>query len=461
MNARTTQAGSPSTEASPKMGGRWGARIVAHPLALAAGALILALALRVAYLLFTRHSGLGIDERSYNSLGRTLAAGHGWAAGDSAYRPPGMPFLLAGVYAVLGPPSYVVPRGDYMTVRLVLAVLSVVNVALIGAVARELTNARVAIVALFVAAVYWPLILVGDSLLSEALLVPLSLAASLTALLSRRKGRRYRWICLTGFLCGLAALTRGNGLIIAPALACVVWVGRPRGWLRSLTAPVALLAVTALTIAPWTIRNAIAQHAFIPVTDEFGATLAGAYNSTAASHHFMWTAGYLYPEYQRLREDRKLPEAVRSKRLISAVGAYIGRHPLEVPATMAWNTVRLVDLEGRFISRRSARGDLRAPGTFADLAVYTFWVVGLLAVVGLCLRTHRSRIPRSIWLVPILIWLSVIPANGGTPRFRAPLDPWIILLAAVGLQAAGSRLLAMRSGRTPRAGEGALAGKVA
>ncbi len=427
----------------PQLAGRrsW-SRPINHPQALVAAALILALALRVAYALYLRRWGLGIDAKSYSTLGRGLAAGHGWVSGSSAYRPPGMPFLLAGIYSVFGAPPYVAGHADYTTVRLVLAVLSVVNVALIGAVVRELTNARVAIVALFLAAVYVPLILVGDSLLSEALLVPVSLGASLAALVSRRKQRRYRWICLTGFLCGLAALTRGNGLIIAPALACVVWVRRPQGWRRSLLGPAVLLGLTTLTIAPWTVRNAIAQHAFIPVTDELGATAAGAYNRFSTNHHFIWAAGFQNPDYHRIVHARRLPEEVRSQRLLSAVGAYIGRHPLYVPETMAWNTVRLLDLEGRAISREYVHDDERAPPIFADFAVYTFWAVGLLALVGLCLRTHRSRIPRSIWLVPILIWLSVIPTNSGTPRFRAPLDPWIILLAAVGLHAVGSRLRA-------------------
>jgi hypothetical protein len=44
----------------------------------------------------------------------------------------------------------------------------------------------------------------------------------------------------------------------------------------------------ALTIMPWTIRNANAQHAFVPVTTELGATLSGTYNDYSATKRFIW-----------------------------------------------------------------------------------------------------------------------------------------------------------------------------
>lgn len=399
--------------------------------------LLVALVVRLAYVHYTRHFVLGIDEMAYNRLARSLAAGRGWAGGDSAYRPPGMPFFLAGVYAVVGAP---VRSGDWTTVRVVLAVLSVVTVALVGAVARELAGVKVAIVALFLAALYLPLIVTGDSLMTEALFVPVSLAATLCALISRREVQRYGWIALAGALCGVTALTRGNGLVVALALAGMVYSATPHGWLRGLRAPALLLAVTALTVAPWTVRNALVQHAFIPVTDELPTTLAGTYNNTSARHHFIWTTGSQYGNYWRLRHDKMLAEDVRSQRLLAAVVAYIGRHPLDVPQAMFWNTVRLLDLEGRFISRRSARQDFGVGSGLADVSVYTFWVVGILAGLGLCLRSKFPVVPRAVWLVPIFIWLSEAPITTGTPRFRAPLDPWFIILAAVALCAVAEQL---------------------
>ncbi len=402
--------------------------------------LLVALGLRVAYVLRTSSFVPQQDGHSYDLLARGLATGHGWVMGKSAYRPPGYPFFLAAIYKVVGVPHAVglpgaaAADGGYTAVRLVEAVLATGTVALIGIMASEVAGRRVALISMAIAAVYLPLILVGVSMMTESLLVPLLLAGTVSALRSRRSAHRWRWVVTAGVFAGLAALTRGNGLVAAPALACVVWTGRPRFRRQSLGAPALLLVVTALTVSPWTVRNAIAQHAFIPVTTELGATLAGTYNDTAARHHFIWTAGRFYGNYRAIRDDRKLPESVRSSRLLHAVLTYIGKHPTDVLQAMFWNTVRLADLEGRFISRRSAVKDVGATARTADAAVYIFWLVGLLALAGVLTGAARSA-PGSLWLVPALIWLSEAPITTGTPRFRAALDPWIILLAGCALAA--------------------------
>jgi 4-amino-4-deoxy-L-arabinose transferase-like glycosyltransferase len=415
--------------------------------------LLVALAARVIYVLHTSNFVPRVDGRSYDSLARGLATGHGWVTGKSAYRPPGYPFFLAGVYWLVGVPAraHRAGVGGWEAVRLCEAVLATGTVGLIGILAGQVAGRRVALASMAIAAVYLPLILVGVSLMTESLLVPLLLGATVCALRSRAAPHSRRWIAAAGFLAGLAALTRGNGIVIAPALAVIVWTGRPRFRRQSLGAPVLLLLITALTISPWTIRNAIEQHAFIPVTTELGATLAGTYNDTAAREHFLWRIGRQYPNWYALRNNHRLSELVRSSRLLNDVLSYIGQHPTYVPQAMFWNTVRLADLEGRDISRTSARADVEATAPTADLAVYIFWAVGLLAIAGLFTRSART-IPKALWLIPALIWLSEAPITTGTPRFRAALDPWIILLAATALATiAASLSRTRRPGRSPRA----------
>jgi 4-amino-4-deoxy-L-arabinose transferase-like glycosyltransferase len=281
--------------------------------------------------------------------------------------------------------------------------------------------------------VYVPLVLVGTSLMTEALFVPWVLGATCCALHARGAAHRYRWVVAAGFLTGLAALTRGNGLIVGIALAVVVWTVRPRWSWRAAAAPALLLAVMALTVSPWTIRNAIAQHAFVPVTTEVGTTLSGTYNDVAAKHHFIWVIGG-YHNYHAIKNNFHVSEATRNSRLVRAVFHYLGQHPTYVLQATFWNTVRLFDLQGSFVWRRSARTDTDATALFADLGVYCFWAVGLLAIGGLFTRAVR-RVPLSLWSVPLLIWLSEAPITTGTPRFRAALDPFFILLASFAVEA--------------------------
>ena len=52
-----------------------------------------------------------------------------------------------------------------------------------------------------------------------------------------------------------------------------------------------------------------------------------------------------------------------------------------------------------------------------------------------------------------LLALSVVLVNVETPRFRAPIDPFLILLAAAGLAAGTARIRARLRDRAPVRGE--------
>lgn len=419
--------------------GRWRqATPRARLLSLTALLLVLALAVRVGYVLHTHNFVPTQDGRSYHNLASGLAEGHGWELGSSAFRPPGYPFFLAGIYTLVG-----VPHDVWTSARLVEALVATLTVGLIGVMALQVAGRAAMLITLAIGAVYVPLVLVGMSVMTESLFVPLILAATNCALRSRTSVHRIRWIIGAGAFAGLAALTRGNGVVVGLALAFLVWTGRPRMSRRAILGPGLLLAVMVLTIAPWTIRNAIAQHAFVPVTTELGTALKGTYNNRSAKQRFRWW-GYGYPNYRKIEQDTHQTEAQKDSRLISAVASYLGEHPAYLPEAMFWNTMRLLDLQGRSLSRLTARTDVNATAGFADAGVYSFWLVGLLALLG-CLTPAVRRVPRALWIVPLLIWASEAPVTTGTPRFRAALEPFVILLAALAIQTAATALIRPRN----------------
>ncbi len=409
----------------------------ARLLTLTALLLGIALAVRVGYVLHTDNFVPVQDGRSYNALGAGLAQGHGWITGSSAFRPPGYPFFLAGIYTLVG-----VPHVAWTDARLVEALVATVTVALTGLMALQVAGRIAMLITLAIAAVYVPLVLVGVSLMTESVFVPLVLGATNCALRSRAAMHRHRWVIAAGACAGLAALTRGNGIVVGVALAFVVWTGRPRLSRGALLAPAMLLAAMALTITPWTIRNAIAQHAFVPVTTELGTALKGTYNDRSAKQDFRWW-GYGYPNYSAIEQNNRLTEAQRDSQLMSAVIKYLGQHPSYLPRAFFWNTVRLLDLQGLGLSQLTARTDVNASATFADLGVFNFWLVGVLAILG-CFTLAARRVPRTLWLVPVLIWASEAPVTTGTPRFRAAIDPFVIFLAACAIEAVALALLRWR-----------------
>src|SRR5947209_14218750 len=116
---------------------------------LVGGLLLFAFLVRAGYVLHTQGFALRNDDKSYDYLARTLAAGHGWGYSGSAYRPPGYPVFLAVVYLIVG-----IPHGSWTATRLVEAVVSTGTVGLIGTMAWQVAGRRAALISMAIGAVY-------------------------------------------------------------------------------------------------------------------------------------------------------------------------------------------------------------------------------------------------------------------------------------------------------------------
>ena len=62
-----------------------------------------------------------------------------------------------------------------------------------------------------------------------------------------------------------------------------------------------------------------------------------------------------------------------------------------------------------------------------------FWVFALLALAGAFTKLAR-RTPLFVWMVPVLLYLSVVFLVVETPRYRTGIDPFIVMLAALALR---------------------------
>ena len=407
-----------------------------------AALLLAALALRVAEIERTTYHPV-VDAGSYLKLASEIAhigdysnshepqSGAGGTRGPSAYFPPGYPYFLAAVDLIDGHPT---PRdGAVQPARYSQAVLGTVTVGLVGLVALEAFGETVGLIALALAAVYPVLIELSGTLVAENLLTALVLAATWAALRAGRSSHAYRWIATAGVLTGLSILTHINGVVLLLPLGVAAWRARP-----TILAPGLLLVTALLTVAPWTIRNAVVLHRFVPVTDETGITLVGTYNPASASNHrvpYKWRIYSRLPgERSLVRQARNLTEPELSSRLQSQALHYIGDHPLAPFAVIYHNTLRMLELEGSFAWRASAAA-IDLPAQTAEIGVIGFWVLCALALTGAFTAAARAA-PRWIWAVPLLFWLSVAIVNVETPRFREPIDPFLILLAACALAAA-------------------------
>lgn len=425
---RGARSGTPSISIDPR-----------HARTAAAALLALALAVRIAEVQRTPYRPIG-DARSYLQLASQIAhtgdysskdAGAGGSQGPTAYFAPGYPYLLAAVDELDGHTT--AASAAVEPDRVTGALIGTLIVLLIGLIALECFGASIALIALAIAAVYPALVELSALLVAENLLVAFELAAVWTALRAQRS-HSGGWPLAAGILVGLAALTHTNGTLLALplgfALTSLPGYGRPRN-----TGAAMMLCAIALTIAPWVLRDAAVTHSFVPISDESGITLAGTYNPTSAG---ATNPPYEWRDYRDVPADRDiavqardLTETQLDSRLLSRALSYIVSHPLAPLRAGLDNTLRLLELEGSRAWRASAASTGIDAGT-ARIGVIGFWLLGALALAGAFTRLPREA-PRWLWAVPLLMTLSVVFVNAGTPRFREPIDPFLILLAACAL----------------------------
>jgi hypothetical protein len=173
------------------------------------------------------------------------------------------------------------------------------------------------------------------------------------------------------------------------------------------------------------------MHRLIPVSDETGITLVGTYDAASAANPgvpYKWRIFYGIPgERSLVRQTSRLTEPQLSAKLQHQALHYISAH-LTAPVAVAFhNTLRLFELEGT-LAWRAAAAAISLPTSVARDGVVGFWIVCGLA-------------------------LSVVLVNVETPRFRAAIDPFPILLASAGLSAAATRIWARLRDRAPVRGE--------
>jgi hypothetical protein len=137
-----------------------------------------------------------------------------------------------------------------------------------------------------------------------------------------RSPRRGRWLIACGVAAGLGAYFRPNVLLL-PLVFAIVLIGLP--WRKRLRDAVAALAVAAVLLVPWTIRNWVIFHRIIPTRVGLGTALweglGEVHNNFGAVDNDLTTyyevnrthpnLGFITPAYDEYLERRALHAIVR------------------------------------------------------------------------------------------------------------------------------------------------------
>ena len=407
---------------------------------------LLALAVRIAYVLATRHLALAGDELEYDLEGRLLAAGHPfWTRAPygilhaSAWKAPGYPAWVGGWYALLGPHP--------LAVRLIQTLSGPVEVTLTWTLARRLIGPRTALAAAGVLAVYPFAFQYQGLLYSESLAVSLGLALLVWALTGAPTLRRAAG---AGLLLGLNLLVRPSAVMLLAGL--LTWWWLTAGVRRAVALTVVTVAVAVAVVAPWTVRNAVVEHGFIPVSIQDAAGY-GTFNAQSASdpvYPYAWRPDPL-PDRDLFDPRHPRSDVALRAALSSRTRSYVVHHPGSLAAAFFWNGLsRLWDVRrpARALNEVAFEGRSRRL-TQVGLAMY--WAALALALVGLG-RLWRRRRAFVVTALALALAASVVFTSDAGTRYRAPLEPLIVILACAALLGPEPVARARTSMRSRRSG---------
>jgi 4-amino-4-deoxy-L-arabinose transferase-like glycosyltransferase len=416
-----------------------------------------ALAIRLIYV-FTYGKGtkgLG-DFQFYNWTSQLIADGHGFISPfalvyelreePTAAHPPAWSFLLAGVSKVFGDGTTVgdFAGTDYMAHRLTGVVLGVGLVVLLGLLGRRVGGPVLGLLAAGIAAISPTFVATDGSTMSEALYGPL---IALALLFGYRLLDRPRWhaAAALGAAIGLAALTRGEALLLLALLALPVALkaGRARWWRLTLVACVA----AAVVVAPWTARNWIVFDRPVLISNNEGALWRVA--NCRATYHGRDIG---YSRLDCLSDTPELNEAEQAARWrrqgLEYAADHAGRLLVVVP-------IRVARTFNFFQPWRQVDFAEAHPRRVAYAEVVFGWVMLGLAAWG-AVTLHRRREPVRILLAPVVMVVIVSALGHGFPRYRFAADVAMVVLGAVGLFDVGTRTAAALGAERRRTGGAAV-----
>ena len=408
---------------------------------------------RLAVLVYERGTITSANVDKSAIFARTFVASgtYGFIPGvPSAYTQPLYGFFLVPVYWIFG-------RG-WAAVGIAQIVVCAATTLVVFAVASRFVSRRAALLAA-AASTLQPYLIWHDVHMNREVLDQLLAALAILVALVAAETRQVEAYWLLGAICGLVIL--GNVRLAALPLILLAWL-LLRGRRLAVGSAAALVAATALVLAPWVIRTKHSVGCWTVTTDSRALWKANNPSTYRLLSHGRWIdnvpdipgsdpspqdAGRLY-QYTGFYQPTNECAQMRFYRHLATT--WFEHHPAE--------KAKLAVLGASWLWQPSVTKTEDRPGSggWLDRArtwVEPLWVVPmyLLAAIGLFL-VPRAFAGLVVWILAYNTVLAALFA--GETRYRVPWDFLLVVLAARAATELVARAGALRSpavsGREPR-----------
>jgi len=355
------------------------------------------------------------DSVDYHGIAISFLSGDGWKdpSGHLSYRPPLMSAQLVVLYSAVGV--------SVESARWVMVLISSLVAPMLFVVALKTCCKGRYYLSFFIGVIwafYPPSIYYSSYILTENMAALLSVA-SLWGFVYASNSKQWLPAVLTGIIWALAVLNRPIWILLPFSILFVqalFYRSLPYSW----TLKQWLMGMVAFIVfmSPWTIRNYDAHDVFMPTTSGLGYMMILC--NTTLDHNLV-RSGMYYKNTKILENISEQPESEWGK-----IGS---RLALEHVSQNVHNfTVAVLNRAKNFWTFRPAPYDVT--WTRNDWIMFIIWIPLLISfILSFFIVPWRSN-----WLALVMILYAFIFTLPfwGTPRFRFPVDVFIIIQAVMG-----------------------------
>lgn len=368
--------------------------------------LVLALSLRLGSAVANLHEPLTGDALWYEDVGWSISQGGGDLRHRDFSHPPLYPLFLFFIYRLFG--------HSPLAVLGIQALLGTGSCWLTYLVGRRLLGVQIGLLSLAFCVLSVSLIKVSSLFLTESLLTFL-LVFGTYLLLRLCEGSGWKVAVALGFVMGVASLTKSSViflpvLLVGGLLLLRSW-SRPRRAGLSFTV---LLAFSA-TLLPWSFRNLLHYGRWAPISTNAGITFYSSYRPPEGKLFGLITQD----ETTRYAASHFQSELDQSDFLFREAWRFIKENPGQLPRLELLKLGFLwVPLDWEIFGKRVFNV------SYGFLLPFILW--------GMVVLLKRFR---DFWILylPIFYLHLVSLVFQGSPRYRLPFEPFLIVFSAAGV----------------------------
>lgn len=371
------------------------------------------------------------DLEEFGVIARNIVAGRGFSYRTcqsvllpSAYMPPAYPFVLAGFMKVMGDNK--LTYAAIQTVQAILGAMLCVTVYKIGMTRFTFGISFGAALTLAVL----PVFVYAPSQFSAFPWYSLAGCLLFLFLLKLSQEQSAKNVILVGLTLGILMLFRAETLIYVPFIGLWIYFNVPHHKrLRMVFLP---LLLSMATVMPWTVRNYIVLHRFVPVATSKGYALWRGNNPEATAGARSGTV----PEEitRKIASLSPTPdhEVVIDDMFWRAALDFIKQNPGTALALALKKCILFWTFDPTYgTNEAKMTGRLKGGSTHA-LYLAPWFVVLPLFVIGLIITRNRAR-ELSLFYLYFGVSTLVAMIFFVLPRYRLYVEPLILPFAATGL----------------------------